>query len=79
MVLLLFKEHCRLTSPLCDFGCHLFLHVPICSLSGQDGIAETGVSLAYTVRELDSGPVIAYERVVVDDIIKVLYSLKCVI
>ncbi|XP_064945932.1 uncharacterized protein LOC135581712 isoform X2 [Musa acuminata AAA Group] len=36
----------------------------------QDGIAETGVSLAYTVRELDSGPVIAYERVVVDDIIK---------
>ncbi|WOL11706.1 hypothetical protein Cni_G20470 [Canna indica] len=36
----------------------------------QDGVTETGVSLAYTVRALDSGPVIAYEKVIVDDVIK---------
>lgn len=32
---------------------------------------ETGVSLAYTVRQLDAGPVIAQEKVEVDDLIKV--------
>ena len=32
---------------------------------------ETGVSLAYTVRALDAGPIIAYEIVKVDDHIKV--------
>ncbi|KAM0892440.1 hypothetical protein ACQ4PT_025748 [Festuca glaucescens] len=36
----------------------------------QDGVAETGVSLAYTVRALDAGPVIACERFSVDDFIK---------
>ncbi|XP_042461771.1 methionyl-tRNA formyltransferase-like isoform X3 [Zingiber officinale] len=36
----------------------------------QDGVTETGVSLAYTVRALDSGPIIASEKVPVDDIIK---------
>ncbi|XP_009773505.1 uncharacterized protein [Nicotiana sylvestris] len=36
----------------------------------QDGVKETGVSLAYTVRKLDAGPVIALERVTVDDQIK---------
>ncbi|EES01287.1 hypothetical protein BDA96_03G283000 [Sorghum bicolor] len=36
----------------------------------QDGVAETGVSLAYTVRALDSGPVIACERFSVDECIK---------
>nr|AKF43279.1 protein pigment defective 194 [Hypseocharis bilobata] len=36
----------------------------------QDGVKETGVSLAFTVRALDAGPVIAYERVEVDDHIK---------
>ncbi|KAG5623688.1 hypothetical protein H5410_008906 [Solanum commersonii] len=37
----------------------------------QDGVKETGVSLAYTVRKLDAGPVIACERVTIDDQIKV--------
>ncbi|OAY74951.1 Methionyl-tRNA formyltransferase, partial [Ananas comosus] len=37
----------------------------------QDGVTETGVSLAYTVRALDAGPVIAYEKVKVDECIKV--------
>ncbi|PWZ31500.1 Methionyl-tRNA formyltransferase [Zea mays] len=37
----------------------------------QDGVAETGVSLAYTVRALDAGPVIACERFSVDECIKV--------
>lgn len=32
---------------------------------------ETGVSLAFTVRALDHGPVIASERITVDDNIKV--------
>ncbi|KAF8407697.1 hypothetical protein HHK36_006832 [Tetracentron sinense] len=36
----------------------------------QDGVKETGVSLAFTVRSLDSGPVIACERLEVDDHIK---------
>ncbi|CAM0882179.1 unnamed protein product [Alopecurus aequalis] len=36
----------------------------------QDGVEETGVSLAYTVRALDAGPVIACERFSVEDCIK---------
>ncbi|KAK4367936.1 hypothetical protein RND71_011728 [Anisodus tanguticus] len=36
----------------------------------QDGVKETGVSLAYTVRKLDAGPVIARERITIDDQIK---------
>ncbi|KAL9231291.1 hypothetical protein vseg_006536 [Gypsophila vaccaria] len=36
----------------------------------QDGVKETGVSLAFTVRALDCGPVIAAERISVDDDIK---------
>ncbi|VFR00941.1 unnamed protein product [Cuscuta campestris] len=36
----------------------------------QDGVKETGVSLAYTVRQLDAGPVIAYEKLEIDDKIK---------
>ncbi|KDP22660.1 hypothetical protein JCGZ_02502 [Jatropha curcas] len=36
----------------------------------QDGAKETGVSLAFTVRALDAGPVIACERLDVDDQIK---------
>ncbi|XP_024020369.1 uncharacterized protein LOC21399485 [Morus notabilis] len=36
----------------------------------QDGVKETGVSLAFTVRALDAGPIIAYERFKVDDQIK---------
>ncbi|XP_022771950.1 uncharacterized protein LOC111314651 isoform X2 [Durio zibethinus] len=36
----------------------------------QDGVKETGVSLAFTVRDLDAGPVIARERLEVDDQIK---------
>ncbi|XP_042026084.1 methionyl-tRNA formyltransferase-like isoform X1 [Salvia splendens] len=37
----------------------------------QDGVRETGVSLAYTVRQLDAGPVIAFEKMEIDDKIKV--------
>ncbi|CAH8257190.1 unnamed protein product [Arabidopsis lyrata] len=37
----------------------------------QDGVPETGVTLAFTVvRKLDSGPVIASKRFQVDDLIK---------
>ncbi|CAK9317992.1 unnamed protein product [Citrullus colocynthis] len=36
----------------------------------QDGVKETGVSLAYTVRALDAGPVIASEKFEVDEHIK---------
>ncbi|XP_059670950.1 uncharacterized protein LOC132316495 [Cornus florida] len=36
----------------------------------QDGVKETGVSLAFTVRPLDAGPIIACERMEVDDQIK---------
>ncbi|XP_039021850.1 methionyl-tRNA formyltransferase-like [Hibiscus syriacus] len=36
----------------------------------QDGVKETGVSLAFTVRALDAGPVIDREKVEVDDKIK---------
>ncbi|XP_057524550.1 uncharacterized protein LOC130804206 [Amaranthus tricolor] len=36
----------------------------------QDGVNETGVSLAFTVRALDAGPVIASQRFRVDDNIK---------
>ncbi|KAF8100008.1 hypothetical protein N665_0233s0010 [Sinapis alba] len=36
----------------------------------QDGVQETGVSLAFTVRKLDAGAVIAYKRFQVDDQIK---------
>lgn len=41
----------------------------------QDGVKETGVSLVYTVRALDAGPIISYERVEVDDHIKVCYPI----
>lgn len=37
----------------------------------QDGVKETGVSLAFTVRALDAGPVIARERMEIEDQIKV--------
>lgn len=37
----------------------------------QDGVKETGVSLAFTVRALDAGPIIASEKIQVDDQIKV--------
>uniref|UniRef100_A0A2P2K7M3 methionyl-tRNA formyltransferase n=1 Tax=Rhizophora mucronata TaxID=61149 RepID=A0A2P2K7M3_RHIMU len=36
----------------------------------QDGAKETGVSLAFTVRALDAGPIIACERLEIDDQIK---------
>ncbi|KAL3813303.1 hypothetical protein ACJIZ3_014571 [Penstemon smallii] len=36
----------------------------------QEGVRETGVSLAYTVRQLDAGPVIVYEKVGINDQIK---------
>ena len=36
---------------------------------------ETGVSVAFTIRALDAGPVIACERVEVDDQIKVCILL----
>lgn len=36
----------------------------------QDGVKETGVSLVYTVRALDAGPIIACEKVEVDDNVK---------
>ncbi|KAK7381319.1 hypothetical protein VNO78_33928 [Psophocarpus tetragonolobus] len=36
----------------------------------QDGVKETGVSLAFTVRALDAGPIIATETIQVDDQIK---------
>ncbi|KAB5516676.1 hypothetical protein DKX38_027324 [Salix brachista] len=36
----------------------------------QDGAKETGVSLAFTIRALDAGPVIAYKTLEVDDQIK---------
>lgn len=34
-------------------------------------MTETGVSLVYTVRALDAGPIIASERVKIDDSVKV--------
>lgn len=37
----------------------------------QDGVRETGVSLAYTVHRLDAGPIIACEKMEIDDHIKV--------
>lgn len=46
-------------------------------LSVQDGVKETGVSIAYTVRQLDAGPVIACERVEIDDQVKVVMLLLC--
>lgn len=36
----------------------------------EDGVTETGVSLVYTVRALDAGPIIASERMKIDNSIK---------
>ncbi|XP_021727798.1 uncharacterized protein LOC110694892 isoform X3 [Chenopodium quinoa] len=36
----------------------------------QNGVRETGVSLAFTVRALDAGPIIASQKVGVDEDIK---------
>lgn len=47
----------------------------ICGVVCQDGVQETGVSLAFTVRALDAGPVIASKRWEVDDRIKVVRVL----
>ncbi len=33
----------------------------------QDGVRETGVTVAFTVRAMDAGPVLAQERVAVDE------------
>ena len=44
----------------------------------QDGVKEIGVSLAFTVRTLDAGAVIACEKMEVDDHIKVCISLNSV-
>ncbi|XP_020523473.1 uncharacterized protein LOC18435160 isoform X3 [Amborella trichopoda] len=38
--------------------------------AGEDDAKETGVSLVYTVRALDAGPIIAFEKFQVDDCIK---------
>lgn len=37
----------------------------------QDGVKETGVSLLFTVQALDAGPVIARERLSIDNSVKV--------
>lgn len=37
----------------------------------QDGVAETGVTVAFTVLAMDAGPIIAQHRVPVDGSIKV--------
>lgn len=45
----------------------------ICSLTHcghaclQDGVAETGVSLLYTVKAMDAGPIIAQKSMCIDD------------
>lgn len=36
----------------------------------QDGVSETGVTVAFTVRAMDAGPIIAVEKVSVDSLIK---------
>ena len=36
----------------------------------QDGVSETGVTVAFTVRAMDAGPVLAQERVTVDDAVQ---------
>ncbi|KAI3497684.1 hypothetical protein L1887_33161 [Cichorium endivia] len=36
----------------------------------QNGVKETGVSLAFTIRAVDAGPIIAYEKMEIDDLIK---------
>ena len=41
---------------------HTLLHI----LRLQDGVRETGVSVAFTVRAMDAGPVLAQERIAVD-------------
>ena len=38
--------------------------------TAQDGVKETGVSLAFTVRAMDAGPVLAQEASSVDDVIQ---------
>lgn len=40
----------------------------------QEGVDVSGVTVAYTVRAMDAGPVIASERVNIDPNIKVCYS-----
>ncbi|XP_027079519.2 uncharacterized protein LOC113760375 [Coffea eugenioides] len=42
----------------------------------EDGVKETGVSLAFTVRQLDAGPVISCQRIDVDDQIKAAELLE---
>ncbi|EPS61064.1 hypothetical protein M569_13737 [Genlisea aurea] len=42
----------------------------------QDGVRETGVSLAYTVRQLDAGPVVSHEKIEIDSDIKAPELLK---
>ena len=36
----------------------------------QDGVKETGVSVAFTVRAMDAGPILAQERVAVDNAVQ---------
>lgn len=78
VVLPLFKEHCRfipheylMTVSKCICILDLVFNCRFWILFLQDGVKETGVSLAYTVRQLDAGPVIACEKVEIDDKIKV--------
>ena len=53
-------------------GCVISSGVRACSWTDltlrflQDGVRETGVSVAFTVRAMDAGPVLAQERVNVD-------------
>ena len=49
------------------YGAVFFHYTFKLSKKKRNGIKETGVSLAFTVRALDTGPVIACERVEVDD------------
>ena len=44
----------------------LFTLTRIIVCCSQDGVQETGVSVAFTVRAMDAGPVLAQERVAVD-------------
>ena len=41
-----------------------------CTKFEQDGVKETGVSVAFTVKAMDAGPILVQEALAVDDVIQ---------
>ncbi|KAI4332477.1 hypothetical protein L6164_017382 [Bauhinia variegata] len=72
------RSHCYTATPLAKYGVKRgfisnLIFTP--KQTGKDGVKETGVSLGFTIHELDAGPIIASEVFQVDNQIKAVPTM----